>query len=105
MYLFWKHKLFAGLLVIFLLPIIASLLIMRWVDLDPYKHSAFGNYIRTYMTPSVVAVRVLGTVITHSGAWYRQLLLMPVGVGIVVIGWLRGILWPREAGEGKGEEV
>ena len=55
LYLFWKRKLFADLLVIFLPPIIASLLIMQWVDLEPYKYSAFGNYLRTYMTPSLVA--------------------------------------------------
>jgi hypothetical protein len=79
LYLFWNRKLLAGLLVIFLPPIIISLLIMRWVDLEPYKRSAFGKYLRTYMTPSVVALRVLGTVITHLGAWYRRPLLMPVG--------------------------
>ena len=101
LYLFWNRKLLTGLLVIFLPPIIISLLIMRWVDLEPYKRSAFGKYIQKYMTPSVVALRVLGTVITHLGAWYRRPLLVPVGVGMVVIGWLRGVLWPREAGEGK----
>ncbi len=97
LYLFWKHKLFAGLLVIFLPSIIASLLIMRWADLEPYKRSAFGKYVRTYMTPSVVALRVLGTIITHVGAWYRKLLLLPIGLGLVVFGWVRGVLWPREA--------
>lgn len=102
LYLFWKHKLFAGLLVIFLPPIIVSLLIMRWADLEPYKRSAFGKYVQKYMTPSVVALRVLGTVITHLGAWYRRPLLMPVGLGMVVIGWGRGVLWRGEAGEGKG---
>ena len=96
LYLFWKHKLFAGLLVIFLPPIIASLLIMRWVDLEPYKRSAFGKYVRKYMTPSVVALRVLGTVITHLGAWYRRPLLMLVGLGMVLVGWGRGLIWPRE---------
>jgi hypothetical protein len=96
LYLFWNRKLLAGLLVIFLPPIIVSLLIMRWVDLEPYKRSAFGKYLRTYMAPSVVALRVLGTVITHLGAWYRRPLLMPVGLGMVVIGWGRGLLWPKE---------
>jgi hypothetical protein len=105
LYLFWKHKLFAGLLVIFLPPIIASLLIIRWADLEPYKRSAFGKYVRTYMTPSVVALRVLGTVITHLGAWYRQPVLLPVGLGVVVVGWGRGVLWPGEANEDKRMEA
>jgi hypothetical protein len=91
--------------VILLPPIIASLLIIRWVDLEPYKHSAFGNYLRTYMTPSVVAMRVLGTIITHLGAWYRKPFLLPLGLGLVVLGWLRGVLWPGELGKGKGADA
>ena len=71
LYLIWKRKLVAGLLVLFP-DLVVSLLIMRWVDLEPYKHSAFGAYLRTYMTPSVVALRVVGTIITHVGAWYQQ---------------------------------
>lgn len=97
LYLFWKHKLLAGFIVMFLPPILASFLIMRWANLEAYKQSAFGNYIRTYMTPTVVVARMLGTVITHIGAWYRRPFLIPLGLGLVLLGWLRGILWPREA--------
>jgi uncharacterized membrane protein len=92
-YFFWKHKLLAGLLV--LLPSgIASTLVMRLADLEKYKQSAFGRYIRTYMTPSVVAMRLLGTVITHLGAWYRKPALILLGWLIVLLGWLRGIILP-----------
>jgi len=59
LYLFWKRKLLAGLLVALVPPVIASALIMRLVDLEKYKQSAFGKYVRSYMTPAVVAVRVL----------------------------------------------
>ena len=86
LYLFWKRKLLAGLLVIFLPPIIASLLIMRWVDLEPYKRSAFGNYVRTYMTPPVVALRVLGTVITHVGRGFASRCWCLVDRGVVAEG-------------------
>jgi hypothetical protein len=68
LYLFWKRKLLAGLLVLVVPPIIVSTLIIKWVDLEAYKQSAFGRYIRAYMTPPVVAVRLLGTVLTHLGA-------------------------------------
>ena len=104
LYLFWKRKLFAGLLVLFLPPMLASLLIMRCVDLEPYKHSAVGDYLRTYMTPSVVAMRVLGTSMTHVGAWYRKPALLPLGFGLVLIGWLRGVLWPKGPAAGKRAE-
>jgi hypothetical protein len=95
LYLFWRHKLIAGLVAMFVPPIIASLLIIKLVNLETYKQSTFGWYIRSYMTPSVVIVRVLGTVVTHVGAWYRIPTLIPLGLIIVLLGWLRGILWPK----------
>ena len=95
LYLFWRHKLIAGLVVMFVPPIIASLLIMKLVNLETYKQSAFGRYIRIYMTPSVVMVRILGTALTHVGAWYRIPALIPLGLMVVLLGWLRGILWPK----------
>lgn len=96
LYLFWKRKLLAGLIVALLPPVIASTLIMRLVDLERYKRSAFGRYIRSYMTPPVVAARILGTVVTHVGAWYRRPGLIPLGLMIVLLGWMRGLL-PRSA--------
>src|SRR5215471_16173561 len=78
LYLFWRHKLIAGLVAMFVPPIIASLLIIKLVNLETYKQSAFGRYIRVYMTPSVVTVRVLGTVVTHIGAWHRIPALIPL---------------------------
>ena len=95
LYLFWRHKLIAGLVAMFVPPIIASLLIIRLVNLETYKQSAFDRYIRVYMTPSVVMVRILGTVLTHVGAWYRIPALIPLGLMVVLLGWLRGILWPK----------
>ena len=95
LYLFWKRKLLAGLIVMLVPPILVSTLIIKWVDLEAYKQSAFGRYIHTYMTPLVVAVRLLGTVVTHLGAWYRRPILIPLGLVIVLLAWLRGILWPK----------
>jgi len=95
LYLFWKRKLLAGVIVLLVPPIIVSTLIIKWVDLEVYKQSAFGRYIRTYMTPPVVAVRLLGTVATHIGAWYRKPILIPLGLVIVLLAWLRGITLPK----------
>jgi hypothetical protein len=94
LYLFWKHKLLAGMLVFLVPPIIASALVMRLANLETYKQSAFGRYIHDYMTPSAVAIRVLGTVITHVGAWYRKPALIPLGLLTVLLGWLQGKLLP-----------
>jgi hypothetical protein len=84
----------AGVLVLLVPPIIATTLIVRWVDLEPYKQSAFGRYLRTYMTPFAVMVRLLGTVVTHLGAWYRRPSLSALGLAIILLARLRGILWP-----------
>lgn len=96
-YFFWKHRLLAGLFVVFIPPVIASTLITQLADLEKYKQSAFGRYIHTYMTPTVVAVRILGTVITHVGAWYRKPALIPLGLATALLGWLRGILLPGKS--------
>ena len=91
LYLFWKRKLLAGLVVALVPSVIASVLVMSLVDLEGYKQSAFGRYIRTYMTPSVVVLRILGTVVTHTGAWYRKPALIPLGLLMVLLGWMRGL--------------
>jgi hypothetical protein len=95
LYLFWKHKLLAGMLVVLVPPVIASTLIMRLADLETYKQSALGRYIRDYMTPSAVAIRILGTVITHVGAWYRKPAMIPLGFMTALLGWLQGKLLPN----------
>ncbi len=94
LYLFWKHRLLAGMLVLLVPPVIASMLIMRLANLEAYRRSALGRYIREYMTPSAVALRILGTVFTHVGAWFRKPALIPLGLLTVLLGWLRGKLLP-----------
>jgi hypothetical protein len=84
------------LIVLFVPPVLASALIIRFANLEKYKQSAFGRYIAVYMTTPVVVVRVLGTVLTHIGAWYRIPILIPLGWMTVLLGWLRGILWPKQ---------
>ena len=95
LYLFWKHKLLAGMLVFLAPPMIASALVMRLANLETYKQAALGRYILDYMTPSAVAIRILGTVITHVGAWCRKPWLIPLGLMTVLLGWLRGKLLPN----------
>src|SRR5215467_9809977 len=94
LYLFWKRKLLAGVLVLLVPPIIVSTLIISWVDLEAYKQSALGRDLHRYMTPSTVLVRLLGTVVTHLGAWYHRPRLIVLGLVTILLAWLRGILWP-----------
>lgn len=96
LYLFWQRQLIAGLIVFLVPPIIASALIMNLANLEKYKQSAFGRYISINMTTPVVLVRILGTVLTHMGAWYRIPLLIPLGFATVLLGWLRGVVLPKK---------
>ena len=95
LYLFWKHRLLAGMLVLFVPPVIVSTLIMRLANLETYRRSALGRYIREYMTPSAVALRISGTVITHLGAWFRKPVLILLGLVTVLLGWLQGKFLPN----------
>ncbi len=95
LYLFWKRRLLVGLLVMVVPSVIASMLIMRLANLETYRQSALGRYIRENMTPSAVALRILGTVITHVGAWFRKPMLIPLGLATVLLGWMQGKLLPN----------
>ncbi len=95
LYLFWRHKLWAGLFVGVIPSIIVSAIMIKWVDLEKYKQSAFGRYIKVNMTPFAITLRILGTIISHIGAWYQPWLI-PLGEGSVLLGWTQGLLRHRK---------
>jgi hypothetical protein len=66
--LLWRHRLRAALLPISVPPILASVLIIRYVDLEPYKRSAFGRYLKLYMTKEMQSVRFVVILIIRLGA-------------------------------------
>ena len=99
LYLLWQHELLWGLLVTFIPSIIASYLLIRYANLEPYKQSAFGQYIRRYMSHTIEAVRLLGLGVMMVGAWYHLGWLIALGLVIILVGWLRGILFPQLKGE------
>ena len=94
--LLWRHRLREALVVMFVPAIVVSVLIIRYVDLEPYKHSPFGGYVEQYMTREMEAVRSAGYLIVGLGAWHRRPWLVPLGVLVVLFGWFRGVLFPRE---------
>lgn len=93
-----RHRLRAALLVTLVPPILSSILIIRYADLEPYKRSAFGRYLERYMTREMQAVRLAGYLIMALGAWYRRPWPVPLGLLVVLFGWSRGVLFPRRGG-------
>lgn len=96
LHLLWRHRLRAALLVMFVPPILASLLIIRYVDLESYKQSAFGHYLKLYMTREMEDIRFVGYLIMMLGAWRRRIWLAPLGLLTILFGWFSGKLFPQE---------
>jgi hypothetical protein len=88
--LFWQHRLRLALVLHFLPPILASVALLRWADLEPYRRSAFGRYIARSMTPQMQALRFVGDLVMAVGAWRHRPLIICGGAGVVLFGWLRG---------------
>src|SRR5215217_3692268 len=53
LYPLWQHNLIPALLVMLIPPPIVSFLLIRFADLEKQKASAFGQYVRNYMTRQV----------------------------------------------------
>jgi hypothetical protein len=88
--LLWRHQLAFALVVMLPPPLLVSFLLMRYADLEPYRHSAFGKYLAQSMSHAMEAVRLAGMVITALGAWHQSPWTIVTGIAIVLLGWLRG---------------
>src|SRR5215212_7228896 len=85
-------KFVAALLSAFGPAIMASVLVIRYADLEKRKHSPFGRYMRRYMNRRVEAWRFFGQVVIWVGAWYQVGKLVLLGWAIVFAAWASGIL-------------
>jgi hypothetical protein len=50
LYFLWQHNLVVALVIMFVPAITVSLLMVRYLDLEKYKQSPFGRYVRVYMS-------------------------------------------------------
>ncbi len=99
LYGLWLHALAPALVVMFVPPIVASLIIVRWVNLEKYQGSAFGKYVSQSMTHAMELVRLAGMAVMALGAWYHVAWLMPAGLLIILLAWFRGLLFPGRRSE------
>jgi hypothetical protein len=92
-YLMWRRRFACAMLAAFVPAVLASVLVMRYADLERRKHSPFGRYMGRYMDRRVLdAWRFFGQVVMWVGAWYRVGKLVPIGAATVVAAWVSG-LW------------
>jgi hypothetical protein len=62
LYFFWQHRLLVGLLLHLAPPILASVVIIYMVDLEPQRQSTFGQYVKKMMTHKIEAIRLGGDI-------------------------------------------
>jgi len=98
-YFMWQHRLVVTLLFTFIPAILASLVVMNTANLEPYRESKFGRYIKQYMTPLWMSVRFGGLVIFWIGAWLHSWWLILLGLLVVILGWVHGLLFSKKLTE------
>jgi hypothetical protein len=98
LWFFWRHEWLIGLIVLFVPSIVASFILVSYTDLERLKASPFGRYIGIYMSALMQAIRFAGMFIMVLGAWFHAPLLITAGLAVILLAWLRGVIWPVAAG-------
>jgi hypothetical protein len=93
LYFLWQHRLPVAVLIAVIPPLVASGLLLRFADLKTLQRSALGVYVRRHMTPAMQAVRLCGFLAMAGGAWYHSPVAILGALGIVAVGWLKGVIF------------
>jgi hypothetical protein len=90
LYPLWMHNLPLALVIALVPPPVVSFLLMRFANLENYKASSFGQYVRKHMTRQMEATRFAGYLVMAAGAWMHNIWLIPTGLVIILFGWFSG---------------
>lgn len=77
--------------------VIATVLLMGWADVEQYRASALGRYVKEYMTRTLEGIRLAGVTVWWVAAWYHRAVLVGVGVLVILSAWGSGVIRPRRA--------
>ena len=73
---------------------VVSIVLIMNSDLEKYKESALGNYLKRYMDSRFVdSSRLFGFLLMTFGGWYQLIWLIIFGFLIIIIIWSRGLLF------------
>jgi len=89
--LFWRHELAPGLIIALLPPVLVSAVLVREADLQRYRSSLMGAYLRQFMPAWVQAMRLFGVGVAFYAAWYHFPAGVISGLALVAICWANGI--------------
>jgi hypothetical protein len=90
--LLWQQHLLRAAALGLAPPIIASLLVMQFANLEKVKQSPIGRYIGRNMTLPLEIARLAGVFIFWGAAWYRSVFYSIVGLLVIAFAWVRGAL-------------
>ena len=74
-WLLWQHEFLQGMLAAFVPAVGVSAVMLRWMNFERQRESAFGRYVAFHMTHFAEAVRFAGQVIVWVGAWFQAVCL------------------------------
>jgi hypothetical protein len=94
-WLLWDHRLPAGLIVGLLPSILISIYLILRVDLSPYKETRLGRYFLSPLTRPSDPVRLLGLIVLWTGAWFNSIPAAAAGLGIIIFGWVKGLVFKK----------
>jgi hypothetical protein len=89
--LLWRHHLGSALALGFLPSFAVSAILLRWADLEPYRLSRFGRYVKKFMTRRVELARLAGLLPLWLGAWRRSPVAIAAGAVWILGCWLWGM--------------
>ncbi len=90
----WRGHRVAGMVVHFLIPVVASAVLLR-TDTSRLRSTRRGRYVLNHMPPGAQAVRLVGDAVMTIGAWRRNGVLVTAGGLIVIAGWSHGVTTAR----------
>ena len=96
--LLWQHAWIAALVVAWIPSIVVTAVLVGAVDLDRYRDTPIGRYVRGHLdSRRITVVRFGGQAVMWAGAIAQIVWLIPLGFMVIVYAWLSG-LWARQAG-------
>ncbi|MFT3708485.1 MAG: hypothetical protein QM817_12605 [Archangium sp.] len=93
-WLLWEARWWEALAVAFLPSFVVTGLLVTFAELDGLQRSPMGRYVSAHMTRAATSVRIAGQIVMWLGAIAHVSWLLPLGLMIVIFGWLRGLWAP-----------
>jgi len=92
LWFFWQHRLLPALILHIAPPLIASFLLICFVDLESQRRPRFGGYVKRMMSHTIEAIRLAGDIVMVFGAWYHSIAIIAGGLVIVIGAWLSWLI-------------